>query len=160
MNPDLLSHPEELLRGYAMATPAARLRAIKQRLASAAAEMGPTRLVTLVGAVEALARSLVVHAPGRPTGTAHIRFQQFRGVGPVPLVEEVLRLRGAPRASLHFGRDDWELFEVATHYRDLVVHECTYLGDDRVPFLIEASEAVLRGLVALTGLEARPKAVA
>ena len=160
MEADLLEHPQELLRTYAIAAPGARLRAIKQRLASAHAEMGSTRLVTVVSAVEALARSLVVHAPGRPASTAEMRYRQYSAIGPIELVEEVLRLRGAARGVQHFEREAWELFEIATVYRDLVVHECSTIGKDRHPHLIAATEAVLRGLIELAGLEARPKAVA
>jgi hypothetical protein len=156
---ELLEHPDELQRAYAMATPAARLRVIKQRLASAHAEMGSTRMVTMVSAVEALARSLVVHAAGRPASTAEMRHKQFRHTGPVELVEEVLRLRGVARPLQHFDRDTWELFEAAARYRDLIVHECTYIGQDRHPHLIAAAEQVLRGLIELAGLEIRPKAV-
>lgn len=159
MNADLLEHPEELQRAYAMATPAARLRVIKQRLASAHGEMGSTRLVTIISAVEALARSLVVHAAGRPSATAEMRHRQFRNVGAVELVEEVLRLRGAKPGVQQFDRDEWELFETATRYRDLIVHECTFIGQDRYPYLIAASETVLHGLIELAGLEAGPKAV-
>lgn len=157
---ELLAHPEELQRAYAMATPAARLRVIRQRLASAHNEIGSTRLVTLVSAVEALARSLVVHAPGRPASTADMRHRQFRTTGPVELVEEVLRLHGAKPPLQAFERETWELFEVAARYRDLIVHECTYVGQDRHPYLISAAEAVLRGMIELVGLGARPKAVA
>lgn len=156
---ELLEHPDELQRAYAIATPAARLRVIRQRLASAHGETGSTRLVTVVSSVEALARSLVVHASGRPSSTAEMRHRQYRGVGPVELVEEVLRLRGAGRGLQHFERDDWELFEVATRYRDLIVHECTYIGPDRHPHLIAATETVLRGLIELAGLENGPRVV-
>lgn len=158
MDAHLLDHPDELHRAYAVATPAARLRVIRQRLASAQAEMGTTRLVTMVAAVEALARSLVVHASGRPSSTAEMRHRQFRATAPVELVEEVLRLRGAARGAQHFT-DDWQLFEVATRYRDLIVHECTYVGQDRLPHLIAAADAVLRGLIELAGLDGGPRAI-
>jgi hypothetical protein len=121
--------------------------------------MGSTRLVTVVSAVEALARSLVVHASGRPSSTAEMRHRQYRSAGPLELVEEVLRLRGAPRGEQHFAGETWELFEVATRYRDLIVHECTYVGQDRHPHLIAATENVLRGLVELAGLETGPRVV-
>ena len=113
-----------------------------------------------MSAVEALARSLVVHASGRPAATAEMRHRQYRNAGPVELVEEVLRLRGAAPGARHFEAGNWELFEVAAVYRELVVHECSTIGQDRYPFLIAACEAVLRGLVELAGLETRPKAVA
>lgn len=159
MNAELLEHPDELHRTHAVATPAARLRVIRQRLASAHGEMGSARLVTVVSAVEALARSLVVHSAGRPASTAEMRHRQFRNTGVIELVEEVLRLRGAARGMQHFDREGWELFEVATVYRDLIVHECTSVGQDRLPHLVRATEAVLRGLVELAGLGATPKVV-
>ena len=159
MNADLLEHPEQLQRGYATATPAARLRAIKQRLAAAHNEMGSTRLVTVVSGVEALARSLVVHAPGRPASTAEMRHRQFRATGPVQLVEEALALRGGGRPEATFGDETWDFFQVAVRYRDLIVHECTVIGQDRHPTLITATESVLRGLVEVAGLESGPKVV-
>jgi hypothetical protein len=159
MNAELLEHPDELQRLFAVATPAARLRTIKQRLASAHAELGSTRLVTLVSAVEGMARSLVVHSAGRPSSTAEMRHRQFRNTGPVELVQEVLRLRGARPGAEHFDRDDWELFEVATLYRDLIVHECTTIGPERHRHLIAATEAVLRGMIELAGLESGPRVV-
>jgi hypothetical protein len=160
MHVQLQDHPDELQRAYAIATPAARLRVIKQRLASAHAEMAATRLVTVVGAVEALARSLVVHSFGRPPQTAEMRHRQFRDLGPIELTEEVLRLRGAGRAALHFEGDTWSLFETAVRYRDLIVHECTYVGQDRLAHLLTAADDVLRGLIELAGLEGGPRTVA
>jgi hypothetical protein len=152
-------HPDELLRAYAMATPAARLRAIKQRLASVHAEMAPTRLVTMVGAVEALARSLVVHASGRPPHTAEMRHRQFRDTGPADLVQEVLRLRGAGPAGQHFAEAAWTGFEAAVRYRDLIVHECTFVGQDRLDHLIADADTVLRGLIELAGLQGGPRTI-
>ncbi|MDB5947632.1 MAG: hypothetical protein JWQ33_2658 [Ramlibacter sp.] len=137
---------------YAVSSPAARLRVIKQRLTRAEAEAGPSRLVTVVSAVEALARSLVVHSSGRPANTAAMRYTQVRHAGPVELVEEVLRLRGAPAAATYFAGETWTLFELANQYRNLVVHECTYLGHDRYPALISAAEGVFHSLVELAGL--------
>jgi hypothetical protein len=159
MHAQIQDHPDELQRAYAVATPAARLRAIRQRLASVHGEMATTRLVTLVAAVEALARSLVVHSFGRPTSTAEMRHRQFRDLGPRELAEEVLRLRGAARAAQHFEGDTWSLFEAAVQYRDLIVHECTFIGPHHSAQLIVAAESVLRGLIALAGLEGGPRTV-
>jgi hypothetical protein len=159
MHAQLQAHPDELQRAYAVATPAARLRAIKQRLASVHAEMASTRLVTMIAAVEALARSLVVHAVGRPSSTAEMRHRQFRDTGPLELVEEVLRLRGAAPAARHFEGDTWEMFGAAVGYRDLIVHECTFAGPDRLDVLVEEADRVLRGLIELAGLEGGPRTV-
>lgn len=143
---------EQLRKTHAASRPAARLGVIRQRLARAEAEIGPTRLVTAVSAVEALARSLVVHAPGRPSASAHFRYQQVRLKAPLELVEEALRLYGAPPAIEQFGDETWQLFGLAQKFRNLVVHECTHLGPDKYPALVDASNKVLEGLVVAGGL--------
>lgn len=142
---------EQLRQANVAASPGVRLRAIKQRLGRAD-DMGAMRLVAAVCAVEALARSLVVHAAGRPLSTADMRYRQVRDTGPVELVDEVLRRCGAPNGGAHFGADTWSLFELAHQYRDLAVHECTYLTSDKYAALVQAAEAVLEGLVEIGGL--------
>lgn len=143
---------EQLRKTYASSRPAARLGVIRQGLARTQAEIGPTRLVAVVSAVEALARSLVVHAPGRPASSSHFRYQQVRQKAPLELVEEALRLYGSDPAARRYGDETWQLFELAHKYRNLVVHECTYLGQDKYSALIAASERVLEGLVIAGGL--------
>jgi hypothetical protein len=152
MTEELRQELEELRKTHATSRPAARLGVIRQRLARAETDVGPTRLVTAVSAVEALARSLVVHAPGRPASTAHFRYQQVRLKPPLDRVEEALRLYGAAPAVELYGGETWQFFELAHKYRNLVVHECTYLGQDKYPVLISASHRVLEGLVEAGGL--------
>jgi hypothetical protein len=136
----------------ATAKPGSRLVAIRQRLARTEGDAGAMRLVTLVSAVEALARSLVAHAPQRPSSTAPMRYQQIRTTGPVDLVVEMLRLYGAGAAAEVFGDETWRLFELAHQSRNMVVHECTTLPQDSYPPLIAAAERVLDGLVQAGGL--------
>jgi hypothetical protein len=143
---------EQLRSSYMTARPPARLASIRQRLARTEGDGGPTRLVTLVSAVEALARSLVVHAPGRPASSSHFRHEQVRTKDPAELVEEALRLHEAKSARDRFGDETWQLFELAAQYRDLVVHECTHPGPDPYPALLAASQHVLDGLVEAGGL--------
>ena len=143
---------EQLRSSYMASRPAARLASIRQRLARTEADSGATRLVTLVSAVESLARSLVVHAPGRPASSSHYRYQQVRMKAPSELVEEALRLHEARSARDRFGEGTWEFFELAAQYRDLVVHECTHPGPDPYPALLAASQRVLEGLVEAGGL--------
>lgn len=143
---------EQLRLAYATSRPAARLGVIRQRLARVQAEIGPTRLVTLVSAVEALARSLVVHAPGRPASSSHFRYEQVCMKAPLELVEDALRLYGSASAVELYGESTWQLFELAHAYRNLVVHECTYPDQETYPDLIAASERVLQGLVTAGGL--------
>ena len=149
---ELREELEQLRKTYAVSKPSARLFTIRQRLARADDETGPTRMITTVSAVEALARSLIVHAPGRPPATAHFRYQQVRNKQPLDLVEEALRLHGGKLPAEQVGAQAWALFELAIQARNLVVHECTYLGQDKYPAMIDAAERVLEAMVEVAGL--------
>jgi hypothetical protein len=152
MESELRQDLEQLRSGYVVLKPSARLAVIRQRLAKAEAEGSAARLVALIAAVEALARSLVVHAPQRPPATAPIRYQQVRSTGPLELVEEMLRVYGAAAPAGFFGPQAWDRFELATLYRDTLVHECAAPAHDKYPILVEAAEQVLDGLVEVGGL--------
>jgi hypothetical protein len=149
---DLGQELEQIRRGQAVAKPGARLVAIRHRLARAERESAAVRLVAAVAAIEALARSLVVHAPNRPPATAPIRYQQVRSSGPIELVEEALRLYGAPPGVEHFGAQTWKLLDLSCQFRDLVVHEATSLTHDQAAALTEAPLRVLEGLVEVGSL--------
>ena len=152
MESELRRDLEQLRGSYVVLKPSARLAMIRQRLARAEGESAATRLVAMVAAVEALARSLVVHAPQRPPATAPIRYQQMRTTGAVQLVEEMLKVYGSAPALDVFGPQAWDRFEIATLYRDMLVHECTAPAQDNYLTLVEAAERVLDTLVEVGGL--------
>ena len=135
---------------YVSANPQSRLYVIRQRLAQS--EIGPTRLVTIVSAVEALARSLAVHASAKQGLEIARVYDDFRYEKPEALVREVLNKYGRYDPKTYFKEDTWSLFLSAVGFRNLIVHECTYLGQDKYPSLIEASEDVLNALINLGDL--------
>jgi len=152
MEMNLTEELDQLRKAAALATPAARLRAIKQQLVRSEQDKGLGRLLIVLAGVEALARSLVVHASGRPSSTAEMRYRQFRPVGPVELVEECLRLRNAQDPATLFGKPTWELFQLADQCRTMALHECTYLSQEKYIPLTTATEAILQGLVEVAEL--------
>lgn len=130
---------------YTNNTPQARLNVICQRLRDH--ESAPTRLVTLVSAVEALARSLVVAHRAKSKEDRQGQYRKVRDRDAHCLIEDLFKERGMPPAQQHFPPDTWMLFRYAENFRNLIVHECTYLGQDKSPSLIQASEEVLHELV-------------
>jgi len=64
-------------------------------------------------------------------------------------VAEYFAARGVPDPARHLGEDTWRLFGYAVDYRNMLAHECTYLGQDKFPSLIKACEEVLSALVKL-----------
>lgn len=138
---------------YVSATPRQRLSIIRQRLEDH--HFGPNRLVTSVSAVEAFARCLAMRR--RATSKAELRklYARYRGREAKSLVEEYLKTRGIDDPSDFLGEDNWTLFRYAVDYRNVLTHECTYLGLDKFPSLIQACEAVLEKLVELSGANAK-----
>ena len=135
---------------YVSVNPQSRLNVIRQRLAQS--EIGPTRLVTIVSAVEALARSLAVHESAKQGLEIASVYDSYRYEKPEALVKEVLNGHGYHDPQIYFKEDTWSLFLSAVGFRNLIVHECTYLGQDKYPSLIQASEDVLAALINLGGL--------
>lgn len=145
-NPDI-DYAQELLqlrRIYIEAGPQSRWNVIAQRLAHS--EIGPVRLLTVVSAVEALARSLLVEIQARGSTERFRVHNRHRSKEPHVLVERLFAEMQMPIPSAHFTEDTWTLFKHSVNFRNLVVHECTYLGQDKYPSLIAACEEVLSEL--------------
>jgi hypothetical protein len=144
---DYVAELERIRSKYISVSPRQRLHVIRQRLANP--DHGPNTLVTHVSAVEALARSLVLHNAGSDPSA---QYSKFRNHDPDKLVALFLeRIRAGTPAEV-LGQDVWQKFRYAVSYRNLLVHECTYLGQDKYPQLENACQLVLSKLIELAGL--------
>ena len=132
---------------YVTATPRQRLSIIRQRLEDH--HFGPNRLVTAVSAVEALARTLAMHHKAKTRSQLKSLYGRYKDRSPKTLVQEYLAAQGVTDPTAFFQEDTWRLFGYAVEYRNLLAHECTYLGLDKFPTLIEACEEVLNALAKL-----------
>lgn len=130
---------------YVQSLPSARYGIIKKRLAYE--EIGPVRLVTMVSAVEALARSVLVHWSSPTCSGIDDGYESFKRMEPVKLIRALCSLKGLDQPESQFSEDTWELFSSAVVFRNLVVHECTFLGQDKYPSMIRAAEEVLEWVV-------------
>ena len=143
-------HRGDLRQIYVKSTPRQRLNVALQRIGNT--DHDPNLLVTRVSAVEALARSLLVHHLATAHADALSFYDLFRNTGAPSLVEAYFQAKSASTPEVVLGADTWELFGHAVHYRNLLVHECTYLGQDKTPALIEACRIVLLKLAETAGL--------
>jgi hypothetical protein len=80
-------------------------------------------------------------------------YPTYKWRGPEQLIVEYLKEIGLPEPAEFFGTGIWESFRFAVEYRNVLVHECTYLGSDRSLGLIASCEHVLHKLAAAGGLE-------
>ena len=150
MTSDFDQHRSDLRDIYVKSMPRQRLNVALQRLNNS--DNDPNLLVTRVSAVEALARSLLVHHLATGSAEALSFYDKFRHTGPTALVEAYTRAKCDAAPGELVGTDTWELFGHAVHYRNLLVHECTYLGQDKTPALLTACRMVLHKLAEISGL--------
>jgi hypothetical protein len=105
--------------------------------------------VTVVSAVEGLARSLVVQqredtagADGQAASREQI-YAKVRNARPQTLLTEIAKSVGGSPSDA-YGAELWDEFQWAVKYRDFVVHECAFMGLEHGTRLISASEKILR----------------
>lgn len=156
-NAEYDAHLAELRRLYVESTPRQRYGMGRNRITNP--EHGPNVLVACVSAVEGLARSLAMHQDALSRVSASdvkpelsAIYPQYKHKGTEELIEQYLKRAGLPSPPEYFGEDTWERLHYAVEYRNVLAHECTYLGQDRSPALIEACQQILDKLAAAGGL--------
>ena len=145
-------HLTQLRKIYVESSPKQRLSIAKQRINNPGHD--PNRLIAFVSAVEGVARSLCMHQHARTKTELSSIYPKYRKRSVESLIVEYLSKRDLGEAALHFGEHTWKLFGYAVQYRNLLAHECTYLGTNSSLELIEACRLVLRMLVKDAGLDA------
>lgn len=148
---DYAAELHTLRAAYVGSAPRSRYGIIKRRLEHD--EIGPVRMCTLVSAVEALARSIVLQHEVDQGADRDTAYKKIWRDGPQNLTERALALHGTTVESAGLAGDAWALFLLAVEFRNLVMHECTYVGQDKFTSLIAGAENVLSVLARTAGLE-------
>jgi hypothetical protein len=148
---ELRKQLDELRDKYITATPRQRLGRVRERLDDPGAN--PNRLVTLVGGIEALARSLAMHAEHQDKEELRACYPRYRNRKTQTLVEEYCKSRGIEVPKEYFGEENWELFLLAIGYRNLLAHESTFLSNQRFGRFEMACNEVLLKLANLAKLK-------
>jgi len=151
INMDLKKELEELSERYVTAGSGQRLNVIDQRLHNPAAI--PNRLVTRVAAIEGLIRSLLMHTHASTKQELKKLYPKFRYRKVQTMIAEYLKHKRDKSPEEYFGKDTWSTFKIAVEYRNLLVHECTYLGNYKYGPLEEACRSVYESLVKLSRLK-------
>lgn len=149
-NTEIEMHLVELRRIYIESYPKQRLNVAKQRLKNP--NHDPNLLITHVSVIEGFARSVAMHLHANTKEELSQIYDDYKRRSPEELVEEVVRAKKNMSASSYIGEQDWQMFRYSVQYRNLLVHECTYLGQDTTPILLDACAKVLDALEVLSGL--------
>jgi hypothetical protein len=141
--------PEELRKMYVKATLRQRYGVAIQRIDNPG--LGPSLLVNVVSALEGFSRAVAMRGlvtDGVPLEQAYKRLKHLGAVD--LLVDHVCpKYRVAPRDA--FGSGAWDQLPEAVEFRNLLIHEATYLNGGTSKRLIAASRHTLDTLAALSG---------
>ena len=149
MSIDYEKHLRKLREQYVRSYPGQRLNIAKQRISNPS--HGPNLIVTYVSAIEGILRSLVVWNEtdsGRPGIKT---YNKYKRCGVHQLYEKYLQQRGV-KSDVIIAAKKYELVGYAVEYRNLLAHECTYLGQDKYRDLIDACQEFLSGLCFHAGI--------
>lgn len=150
--PELAARLLRLREQYVTATPRQRLAKARQRILNVHAY--PNQLVTHVSAVEGVARALLMHERAKAKVELRAIYGKYKNREAHTLVAEYLAAKGFPDPAASIGANEWQQFRHAVDYRNLLVHECTYLGLEKFDLLVNGCNAVLAKLAQVAGLEA------
>ena len=145
------SSAKELRKLYVEATLSQRFDVALQRVENPC-ELGPDRLVAAVSALEGFSRSLAVEFLVRGGGDRWEAYNTVKHLGPLALLEKhVLPVLGEDPSSALF-HDLWPKVDEAIQFRNLVVHESTYLALKSRDELADAAIKMFNLLGKLSGV--------
>jgi hypothetical protein len=140
--------PEQLREMYVGATLRQRYRTASQRIDHP--ELGPSVLVNAVSALEGFSRAVAVRALVANGAVLKAAYGRLRNTGAVDLITlHVCPALGLPPAEA-FDARAWEQIPEAVHFRNLLIHEATFLHGGTCKRLIAASRHCLERLAELT----------
>lgn len=131
-------HLNKLRDLYIKATPRQRIRVAEDRIKYPSC--GPNRLIQTVSAVEGLARTIAIYQRSKTKNDLKKEYKNLKLLGPVKLIEDHIcpKIKKTPTTLL--GKDTWDKFKYANKYRNLLIHECTFLRQDVSSKMIKVAE--------------------
>ena len=140
-------HEKDLRDVYIKSDPIKRLGVIKQRIKNP--DGRPNMLVVYVSAVEAMARSIVLDLATHEGFSRVDAYQNVQFIRAKDLLEKICGHQKVGRTTDEiFGSEHFQNFLCAEKYRNLLVHECTYLKQEVTTELIESTQKILDRLEA------------
>lgn len=147
---DYDAHLKGLKKSYYESYPRQRLSVARQRIENP--YDGPNLLIIYVSAVEGFLRSLVIWGETSGERPAEETYNKFKMSGVDKLYVEFLKQNNLSSEKI-ISDEIYRLVKYAVEYRNLLAHECTYLGQDTFPDLIEACQQFLHCLSSHAGLK-------
>jgi hypothetical protein len=141
--------PDELRDLYIRANPRQRYRVALDRIEGP--ELGPSLFVNVMSALEGFARTVAVHAQVEKGEPVEAAYSRLRNVGPIQLIADHICPAYRMTPAELFAAADWASLPDAVKFRNLLVHEATFLNGGTSRALIEAARRILDRLAKLSG---------
>ena len=129
--------PDELRDLYIRGTPRQRYRIALDRIEHP--ELGPSLFVNVMSALEGFARTVAVHSRVTNGQSVEIAYSSLRNVGPIELIADHICPAYDTTPAELFEPTDWALLPDAVKFRNLLVHEATFLNGGTTTRLIDAA---------------------
>ncbi|MBU2862489.1 hypothetical protein KO489_01385 [Reinekea forsetii] len=143
---DYEEHLKSLRESYFRLVPRLRFDIAKKRISNTNA--GANEIINKVSALEGVLRSIVIWQLNQNEKPSEDLYNKYRHMSAPKLYEKLCELLGVERI---ISSETYEVVEYAVKYRNLLAHECTYLGQDTYPGLIKACDELLVELAKLSG---------
>ena len=141
--------PDQLREFYVRATPRQRYQVALARIEHP--EHGPSLLVNVISALEGFARTVAVQCRVASGESIEKAYASLRNVAPVELLASHICPSYGTTPEATFGPENWAKLPEAVKFRNLLVHEATYLDGGTCNSLIAAGRSILDRLAAMSG---------
>jgi hypothetical protein len=147
-------HIKELRKQYYLATPKQRFNVAKKRLDNP--DSAPNNLIQAVSATEGFARSGAIHILATfKKSKLKWAYDQLEKKGPEFLIENCICPYLGKTPQELFGKKHWDNFQLAIQYRNLLIHEATFLNLKIARPLIKSTETVFNKLGQTLGVASK-----
>ena len=140
---------KELRAMYVTGTLRQRYRIATSRIDNP--HLGPSVLVNAVSALEGFARAVAVRKRAAAGHTLQEAYATLRYEGPVELLRDHVCPAFGVDPATQFGVDAWSQIPEAVEFRNLLVHEATFLHGGTCKRLIAATRQCLDRLAQMAG---------
>lgn len=132
---------------YVNATPRQRISVAQDRIKYPACS--PNQLVQIVAAAESLARTITIYQRAKTKKDLKKEYTKVKLIGPAKLIKDYICPKIGKTPTKLLGRSTWQKFKFAVKYRNLLIHECTFLDRRISTEMIKAAENTFEKLKTL-----------
>jgi hypothetical protein len=140
-------HLKELRESYRRLLPRQRVKIAKERITNP--DAGANEIIIKVSAIEGILRSLLIWKLNESERPSASLYGKYRNANVDSLYEDLCIALNVERLVTD---ECFEVVKYAVSYRNLLAHECTYLGQDTYPSLIKSCDDMLFELAKLAKL--------